>query len=55
VVITTFNGIDHHIDLITSQTFGSGLVATGLFAIYTVPLGIALGLILPLSAISWRG
>src|SRR5437899_8456835 len=45
-VISTFNGIDHYIDLITSQTFRSGLVATGLFALYTVPLGIALGLIL---------
>src|SRR5207245_2367258 len=45
-LVTTFNGIDHYIDLVTSQTFRSGLVATGLFALYTVPLGIALGLIL---------
>jgi sn-glycerol 3-phosphate transport system permease protein len=45
-VVTTFNGIDHYIDLITSTTFRSGLVATALFAIYTVPIGIALGLVL---------
>src|SRR5256712_5422642 len=45
-VISTFNGLDHYIDLITSQTFRSGLVATGLFALYTVPIGIALGLVL---------
>ena len=45
-LITTFNGLDHYIDLITSQTFRSGLVATGLFALYTVPIGIALGLVL---------
>src|SRR5213594_1679809 len=45
-VISTFNGIDHYIDLVTSATFRSGLVATGLFAIYTVPIGIALGLLL---------
>src|SRR6266446_8285535 len=45
-VISTFNGIDHYIDLVTSETFRSTLLATGLFAIYTVPIGIALGLIL---------
>ena len=43
---TTFNGLDHYVDLVTSATFRSGLVATGLFAIYTVPIGIALGLFL---------
>ena len=43
---TTFNGIDHYIGLMTSPTFQSGLVATGLFALYTVPVGIALGLML---------
>ena len=43
---TTFNGIDHYIGLVTSPTFQSGLVATGLFALYTVPVGIALGLML---------
>lgn len=45
-VVTTFNGIDHYIELVTSETFRSGLVATGLFALYTVPVGIALGLVL---------
>ena len=45
-VVTTFNGLDHYIDLITSTIFRSGLVATALFAIYTVPIGIALGLVL---------
>src|SRR5438270_12625046 len=45
-VISTFNGIDHYIDLVTSATFRSSLLATGLFALYTVPVGIALGLIL---------
>ena len=45
-VLTTFNGLDHYIDLITSATFRSSLVATGLFALYTVPIGIALGLVL---------
>src|SRR3979490_2875985 len=45
-VISTFNGIDHYIDLVTSQTFRSSLLATGLFALYTVPVGLALGLIL---------
>ena len=43
---TTFNGIDHYLGLVTSPTFQSGLVATGLFALYTVPVGIALGLVL---------
>jgi len=43
---TTFNGIDHYLGLVTSPTFQSGLVATGLFALYTVPVGIALGLML---------
>jgi len=45
-VISTFNGIDHYIDLVPSATFRSSLLATGLFALYTVPLGIALGLVL---------
>jgi len=44
--VTTFNGIDHYIDLITSQTFLSSLLATGLFAVYAVPVGITLGLVL---------
>src|SRR5919201_3339474 len=45
-IVTTFNGLDHYIDLITSTIFRSGLLATALFAIYTVPIGIALGLVL---------
>ncbi|HVD30905.1 MAG TPA: sugar ABC transporter permease [Methylomirabilota bacterium] len=45
-IISTFNGIDHYIDLVTSATFRSSLLATGLFALYTVPIGIALGLVL---------
>jgi ABC-type sugar transport system permease subunit len=44
--ITTFNGVDHYIDLLTAPEFRTGLIATGLFAIYTVPVGIALALIL---------
>src|SRR5438874_7183647 len=44
--ISTFNGIDHYLDLITSATFRNGLVATALFALYTVPVGIAVGLVL---------
>jgi sn-glycerol 3-phosphate transport system permease protein len=44
--ISSFNGIDHYIDLTTSASFRTGLLATGLFALYTVPVGIFLGLIL---------
>ena len=43
---SSFAGLDHYIDLVTSETFRSGLVATGLFAAYTVPIGITLGLVL---------
>src|SRR3954468_21645589 len=45
-VPTTFAGIDNYTDLLTSETFHTGLVATTLFTLYTVPIGIALGLIL---------
>ena len=45
-VITTFAGLDHYVELLTSPAFRTGLVATTLFAVYTVPLGIALGLVL---------
>jgi sn-glycerol 3-phosphate transport system permease protein len=45
-VITTFAGPDQYLELFTSAIFRSGLVATSLFVIYTVPIGIALGLIL---------
>lgn len=44
--ITTFAGLDHYLELLTSPAFGSGLVATALFALYTVPIGITLGLVL---------
>ena len=44
--ISTFAGLDQYVDLLTSPVFRSGLVATGLFALYTVPAGIALGLVL---------
>ena len=41
---TTFAGLDHYIELLSSPAFRSGLQATALFALYTVPIGIALGL-----------
>jgi sn-glycerol 3-phosphate transport system permease protein len=44
--ITTFAGLDHYAELLTSEAFRTGLLATTLFAAYTVPLGIALGLVL---------
>jgi sn-glycerol 3-phosphate transport system permease protein len=44
--MTTFAGLDHYVELLTSQAFRTGLVATTLFALYTVPVGIALGLML---------
>jgi len=44
--ITTFAGLDHYLELLTSPAFRTGLLATALFALYTVPLGIALGLVL---------
>src|SRR5713226_831836 len=43
---TTFAGLDHYLELLTSPTFHTGLLATAIFALYTVPIGIALGLIL---------
>ena len=45
-VITTFAGLDHYLELLTSPAFRTGLLATTLFAAYTVPIGIALGLVL---------
>jgi ABC-type sugar transport system permease subunit len=42
--ITTFAGLDHYLELLASPAFRSGLAATALFVLYTVPLGIALGL-----------
>jgi sn-glycerol 3-phosphate transport system permease protein len=44
--ITTFAGLDHYLELLSSPAFRTGLLATALFAVYTVPLGIALGLVL---------
>ena len=45
-VPTTFAGLDHYLELLTSPAFRTGLLATTLFAVYTVPIGIALGLVL---------
>jgi ABC-type sugar transport system permease subunit len=45
-IVTTFAGFDHYLELFASPIFRSGLIATSLFVIYTVPVGIALGLIL---------
>jgi sn-glycerol 3-phosphate transport system permease protein len=45
-VPTTFAGLDHYVELLTSPAFRTGLLATTLFALYTVPIGIALGLVL---------
>lgn len=44
--ITTFAGLDHYLELLTSEAFRTGLLATALFALYTVPIGITLGLVL---------
>jgi ABC-type sugar transport system permease subunit len=44
--LTTFAGLDHYVELLGSETFRTGLLATTLFTVYTVPLGIALGLVL---------
>jgi sn-glycerol 3-phosphate transport system permease protein len=44
--ITTFAGLDHYVELVTSAAFRTGIVATALFTLYTVPAGIALGLVL---------
>ncbi len=45
-LMTTFAGLDHYLELLRSDEFRTGLVATGLFALYTVPVGIGLGLVL---------
>jgi ABC-type sugar transport system permease subunit len=44
--ISTFAGVDQYVELLTSAVFRSGLVATGLFALFTVPASIGLGLVL---------
>ena len=43
---TTFAGLDNYLELLTSEAFRTGIVATVLFTLYTVPIGIALGLVL---------
>jgi ABC-type sugar transport system permease subunit len=45
-VPTSFAGLDNYLELLGSESFRTGLVATALFTIYTVPVGIALGLVL---------
>lgn len=45
-VPSTFAGIDNYTELLGSETFHTGLLATTLFTLYTVPIGIALGLVL---------
>ena len=44
--ISTFAGLDQYTELLSSSIFHSGLLATALFVLYTVPFGIALGLVL---------
>jgi sn-glycerol 3-phosphate transport system permease protein len=44
--ISTFAGLDQYVELFTSAVFRSGLIATGAFALYTVPASIGLGLVL---------
>jgi ABC-type sugar transport system permease subunit len=44
--VTSFAGLDHYTELLTSDAFRNGLVATTLFAVYTVPVGIFIGLVL---------
>jgi sn-glycerol 3-phosphate transport system permease protein len=44
--ISTFAGLDQYIELLVSPIFHSGLLATALFVLYTVPFGIALSLVL---------
>lgn len=45
-VPSTFAGLDHYVELVTSEAFRTGMVATVLFTAYTVPLGILVGLML---------
>jgi sn-glycerol 3-phosphate transport system permease protein len=45
-VPTSFAGLDNYTELLGSESFRTGLVATALFTVYTVPVGIALGLVL---------
>ena len=45
-VPTTFAGPDHYVELLTSDAFRTGIVATVLFTLYVVPVSIALALLL---------
>lgn len=47
-VPTTFAGLGHYAELLASDEFRTGIVATVLFALYTAPLSIALSLMLAL-------
>src|SRR5438045_9729439 len=44
--ISSFAGLDQYTELLSSPIFHSGLLATALFVLYTVPFGIAIGLVL---------
>ncbi|HEY6958807.1 MAG TPA: sugar ABC transporter permease [Candidatus Limnocylindria bacterium] len=45
-VPTTFAGLDHYTELLTSPEFRTGMFATVIFTLYTVPIGIGVGLVL---------
>lgn len=45
-VPTTFAGVDQYTELLTSEAFRTGIVATVIFALYSVPISIAVGLAL---------
>ncbi|TAK58538.1 MAG: sugar ABC transporter permease [Dehalococcoidia bacterium] len=47
---TTFVGFDQYVDVLTSSSFHRSLWTTALFALYTVPTGLVLGLGLALLA-----
>jgi ABC-type sugar transport system permease subunit len=47
---TVFAGLDQYVDLFSSSSFRSSLVATFLFALYSVPFGIVLALLLAVLA-----
>src|SRR2546428_1252032 len=44
--LVTFAGLDQYLELLTSKTFQSSLLATSLFVLYAVPVGIAIALVL---------
>jgi sn-glycerol 3-phosphate transport system permease protein len=47
---TTFAGLEHYQELFTSRAFRSGLLATFLFVLYSVPGGVLLALLLAVLA-----